>query len=279
MTKDVFFSISYQQIDSQSLRPSSPTHAHLPSAINISHGKKKKVLLDLPSSCSLHVLSLFPFISKAFPWSFVIWFWPHYSPAPGPSKSPKPSLQTPKTLGDAHLHWPTGNVWHMILSCWPLFSFCALSQGMVSFHSFYPSDCSAGWEEHTVLLLSSSSFSVYLYSLTCALVFRTLVFPSHNTVSRVILFTCVSTWMRTLKSIHLVLNSLCGSATLFPTSHWVSILGSPTGISNLTLAKTDELPFLPIHSIFLITVNGDTIHPVIQAGILSTLIPISHLIL
>lgn len=107
-----------------------PTHAHLPSAINISHGKKNKVLLDLTSSYSLHVLSLFPFISKAFPCSFVIWFWPHYFPAPGPSKSPKPSLQTPKALGDAHLHWPMGNVWHVILSCWLLFSFCALSQGV-----------------------------------------------------------------------------------------------------------------------------------------------------
>ena len=75
---------------------------------------------------------------------------------------------------------------------------------------------------------------------------------------------------RTLKSIHSVLNALLGSAPLFPTSHWVSVLGQPTDNSNLTLARIHELPFLSVHSIFLVIINGDIILPVIQAVIFNS---------
>ena len=71
-----------------------------------------------------------------------------------------------------------------------------------------------------------------------------------------------------------VLNSLLGSVSLLPTSHWVSVLEQPTDSSNSTPAKICELPFLSVHSVFPVVTGNDANLPRIQARILFSPIPI-----
>lgn len=184
---------------------------------------------------------------------------PHYSTATGPSKSAKTSWQAPRPLpcSPSLTSVQCLTCGSFLLDTLP--SLCFPRHQLLLVLSTSDNFRVGGgwwwWQEHFVLSFNNAFFffclSLIIHSYIG--VQDSVLVSSHATYY----FQGISFTSILPKDDSQVLNSLLGSVSLLPTSHWVSVLEQPTDSSNSTPAKICELPFLSVHSVFPIVTDND----------------------